>query len=427
MNRSGFPLQGALAVVAGLMFLAALGLLVAGCGSGGSKAPVLEGPAQTKPSSHAMEDIAAVASGGNAFALDLFGVIRPADGNFVCSPYAVSTVLSLAMAGARGQTEQEFRTVLHADLADASLYPALGALDVSLSEIADFVPASALWGQAGMPYQKAFVDLLGRTYGAPLRLVDFDDYAAAAQTINQWMYDATNGRIPQAVDPDGPRADKTVLMLTTAAYMKAKWEEPFQPSLTRDLPFRLPDGTEIRVPTMCGLRDEYDYMEGDGLQAIDVPYDDGRLSFMVVLPAAGGFGEVGEALTSERVDEITAALATRHVTLQLPRFTFSSSVDLKAPLRGLGLVAAFSAKTADFSGMTSEQTEISGVGEEAFVLVDEAGTEAAAGATVTFTAGVSQDEVLLAVDRPFYFLIRDRQTGAILFLGQVTDPSRHGS
>jgi len=131
--------------------------------------------------------------------------------------------------------------------------------------------------------------------------------------------------------------------------------------------------------------------------------------------------EVGDRLTIELLDRILGAMESRNVTLYLPRFTFSSHSDLVQPLKDLGLATGFSSN-ADFSGMSSERSEVSGVGEEAFILVDEAGTEAAAGATVTMAAGVSVDDVSLFVDRPFYFLIRDQETGVILFLGQVTDP-----
>jgi serpin B len=422
MKTSGRFLRYVVATLIALLLGIALGLPLTGCARDATEAAaVLKGDSQAKPSKQATLDAGDAASSSNAFAYDLFGAVRPEEGNFVCSPYAVSTVLSMAMAGARGRTELEFREVLHLDLPQDSLFPALGALDVSLAEIEEFTSASSLWGQTGTPYEQEFVDLLGRTYGAPLRLVDFGNYAAAAETINQWMTEATKGRIPRAVDPEGPRPDVIVLMLTTAAYMKAKWEEPFQLSLTKRLPFHLLNGAETETPTMCGLRDKYDYMEDADLQAIEIPYDDGRLSFTVVLPAEGRFMEVGDRLTIELLDRILGAMESRNVTLYLPRFTFSSHSDLVQPLKDLGLATGFSSN-ADFSGMSSERSEVSGVGEEAFILVDEAGTEAAAGATVTMAAGVSVDDVSLFVDRPFYFLIRDQETGVILFLGQVTDP-----
>ena len=168
----------------------------------------------------------------------------------------------MTMAGARGETEQEFARVLHLDLPKERLYPALGALDLSLAGIKDYpsTSASSLWGQTGQAYQQAFVDLLGETYGAPLRLVDFGNYAEAAKVINRWVSDATKGRIVKAVSPSGPRPDVIVLMLTNAVYMKAKWLKPFVPSQTTDSPFHLSDGTTVQVPTMHQMPEDFSYM-----------------------------------------------------------------------------------------------------------------------------------------------------------------------
>ncbi len=202
MNASGRLQRYSVVTLVTLLLVIAVGLALAGCAPSGTEAAaILKGESQAKPSSQATLNATAAASSGNAFAFDLFGAVRPEERNFVCSPYAISTVLSMAMAGAKGPTQQEFREVLHLDLPEESLYPALGALDVSLAKIDEFTSASSLWGQTGMPYQQEFVDLLGRTYDAPLRLVDFGNYAAAAETINQWMTEATKGRIPRAVDP----------------------------------------------------------------------------------------------------------------------------------------------------------------------------------------------------------------------------------
>lgn len=416
-------------VLLGILLVAAIVLSLAGCGtqprgeqqvSSRSASAVLTGKSQAGASAEAESDVPLVAASSNAFAFDLFGAIRPKDGNFVCSPYGVSVVLSMTMAGARGETEQEFAEVLHLGLPKERLYPALGALDLSLADIEDFTSASSLWGQTGQPYEQAFVDLLGETYGAPLRLVDFGDYEAAAETINQWVSDATKGRIEKAVSPGGPRPDVIVLMLTNAVYMKAKWLKPFLPSQTMDSSFHLLDGSTVQVPTMQKT-EELTYTSDPILQAVELPYADGRLSFLVILPEEGRFAEVGQELSTERLDQLLAAMTSHKVTLQLPRFTFSSSSDLMQVLQDLGLHTAFSSR-ADFSGMSSRGGEISGVGQEAFIEVDEEGTEAAASATVTIAAGISTDDVFLPLDRPFYYLVRDNQTGVILFLGQVTDP-----
>jgi serpin B len=386
---------------------------------------VLRGGHQAVPSPQAERDAPRAAADSNAFGFDLFGALRPEDKNFVCSPYVISVVLSQAMAGAKGPTRQQFAQVLRMDFPEESLFPALGALDRSLDDIEDFSSVSSLWGQIGKKYEQSFVDLLGKTYGSPLRLVDFGDYAAAAEEINRWMSDATHGRIGQAVDPNGPRPDVIVLMLTSAVYMKAEWDEPFPRSLTHDSGFHLLDGTVAQVPMMNQMPEHLQYMSDDTLQAVEVPYADGRLSCLVVLPEQGRFAEVGQALDADRVDGMLAAMTSRNVTLALPRFTFTSSSDLVPALQTLGLRSAFGSE-ADFSGMSDTHSEISGVGEQAFILVDEAGTEAAAGATITMSAGVSMDDVFMSTDRPFFFLIRDTKTGAILFLGQVTDPRGEG-
>jgi serpin B len=413
----------------GIFVAAAIVFLVAGCGTqpGGeqqisskSASAVLTGKSQARASAGAESDVPLVAASSNAFAFDLFGAIRPKDGNFVCSPYGVAAVLSMTMAGARGETEEEFARVLHLDLPKERLYPALGALDLSLADIEDFTSASSLWGQTGQPYEKAFVDLLGQTYGAPLRLVDFGNYSAAARTINRWVSDATKGRIQKAVSPDGPRPDVIVLMLTNAVYMKAKWLKPFLPSQTIDSSFHLLDGSTVQVPTMQET-EELRYLSDPTLQAAELPYADGRLSLVVILPEEGRFAEVGQELSTERLDQLLAAMTNRKVALQLPRFTFSSSSDLVQVLQDLGIKAAFSSR-ADFSGMSRLGSQISGVGQEAFIVVDEEGTEAAASATVTMAAGISMDGIFFPVDRPFYYLVRDEQTGVIVFLGQVADP-----
>jgi serpin B len=432
LTKIGKTLAGCVpTALSAVVLMAALLVALAGCGapsdnqlqtSAKSASAVLSGQHRAKPTSEAKGDAAAVAASSNAFAFDLFGAIRPEERNFVCSPYGVSVVLSMAMAGARGVTQQEFAQVLHLDLPEGTLFPALGALDVSLAGIKDLTSASSLWGQTGQPYEQSFVDLLGRTYGAPLRLVDFGDYRAAAESINQWVSEATNGRIQRSADPNGPRPDTIVLMLTNAVYMKAKWEKPFLHAQTSNSDFRLLSGAAVQGPIMNQLPEDLNYMSDSTLQAAELPYADGRLSFLVILPAEGQFVEVGRELSPQRLEQVLSAMETRTVALALPRFTFSSSSDLVDALQRLGLKAAFSSG-ADFSGMSTVRSQISGVAEEAFVLVDEAGTEAAAGATITMSAGVPPDEVFMAVDRPFYYLIRDKQTGVILFMGQVTDPS----
>jgi serpin B len=420
MRSQGHFSRYVLATLLSLSLVAVIGLPVVGCGSQSvNGASVLEGKSQTKPSPQANSDMSTVATAGNAFAFDLFGTLRSKEQNLVYSPYGLSVVLSMAMGGAKGDTYQELADTLHLDLPADRLFPALGALDQSLDHISDLTSASSLWGQKGLSYQRDYIDLLGKTYGAPLRLVDFQsDYPAAVKTINEWASKNTNGRIPQVAAPGSPPAPPVNFMLTNAVYLKAKWVEPFKPEQTSQGPFHLPVGESVQVPIMHRTG-HFNYASLGGLEAVEIPYKDGRLSFVALVPALGQFESVGGSLSSEQVERLITAMADREVSLGLPRFTFSSSPDVTAGLRSLGLVTPFTG-AADFSGIATIGSFVFRVAEEAFIVVDEEGTEAAAGATVVGVA--SAPDVMLMIDRPFYFLVRDTETGAILFLGQVTDP-----
>jgi serpin B len=391
--------------------------------SGSNASAVLVGKSQAIPSVEAKMDISTVAASSNDFSFELFKAIRSDSENLVYSPYGLSVVLSMTMAGAKGDTQQELSQVLHLGLPESRLYPALGALDSSLAGLNDFTSASALWGQTGRQYEQAFIDLLGETYGAPLRLVDFGNYQAAAKTINDWVSENTKGRIPELVSPDRPRPDIIVLMLTNAVYMKAAWRQPFPHWQTADRPFHLLDGTIIQVPTM-GQTGNFSYLSEPALQALELPYSDGRLSLVVLAPAAGHFDDFARDMSAEQLQQALARFKTGELDLEMPRFTFSSSPNVTQALQLLGLKAPFSSQ-ADFSGMITGQSNISAVVQKAFIAVNEEGTEAAATSGVTMAAGDTTTITpppSLHIDRPFYYLVRDNATGTILFLGQVTDP-----
>jgi serpin B len=408
----------AVAALLSLSLVVGVSLPLAGCGAAAGGAAALHGKGQAEPSAQAKSDLPAVVAGCNALAFDLFRTIRSEEDSVVYSPYGLSLVLTMAMGGAKGDTYRDLANTLHQDLPAGRLFPALGALDRSLARVGELTSASALWGQTGLSYERDYVDLLGETYGAPLRLVDFEsDYAGAVKAVNDWTSRSTKGRIPQVAAPEVPPRDKPLFMLTSAVYLKAKWEEPFKPEQTSRCSFHLPGGEEIQVPVMNQTGD-LRYASADGVEAVEVPYKDGRLSLLALVPVSGRFEAVGSSLNWERVERLLAAMSEREVRLGLPRFTVSSSPDVTSGLKELGLGAPFGA--ADFSGIVNVNFWVGEIAERAVITVDEEGTEAAAGATVVMTAGAA--DVNLLIDRPFYFLIRDKETGAILFLGQVTDP-----
>jgi serpin B len=257
-----------------------------------------------------------------------------------------------------------------------------------------------------------------------MRLLDFaTDAGAARVTINDWVENQTEGRIKDLIPPGVVNA-ATRLVLTNAIYFNAAWQHPFESHLTEDGPFYLLDGSELSVPLML-QSESFGYAEGEGYQAVELPYDGRQLSMVILLPERGRFGAFEESLSAESMSAVLEALEYQRVTLTLPKFEYESEFGLGQTLAEMGMDAAFSGE-ADFSGMTgTRDLFISEVIHKAFVGVDEEGTEAAAATAVVMaeTAMQAEEPMVVTVDRPFLFFIRDIETGVILFLGRVVDPS----
>jgi serpin B len=379
-------------------------------------------------------DLSELVEGNGAFALDLYHALRGKGGNLFYSPYSISVALAMTYAGARGETEQQMADALHYTLPQDRLHPAFNALDLALASRGEGARgkdgegfrlhiANAIWGQAGYTFLSEFLDVLAVNYGAGLRLVDFVAASEEARvTINDWVSEQTEGRIKDLI-PSGAIDALTRLVLTNAIYFNAAWSVPFQEELTEDGPFYLLDGTEVTVPMMKQI-ESLGYAAGQGYQAVELPYDGYELSMVLLVPEAGEFDAFEDALDVERVESILQNLAPTQVALSMPKFTIESSFSLVDALDALGMPDAFSEK-ADFSGMTgNRELFVSDVVHKAFVSVDEAGTEAAAATAVIMALTAAPAEpIRVTVDRPFIFAIRDIETGALLFVGRVIDPS----
>ena len=285
-------------------------------------------------------------------------------------------------------------------------------------------------------------------YGAGLSQLDFiepEGRQESAEIINGWVSEETNGKIPTIVSPahfgscDPPPWDCTRLVLTNAIYFKGLWAEDyeFDEKDTEEDFFNRADGSTVKVPMMRQKR-KLRYAEGDNYQAVQLPYQGRRLAMFIFLPAPGKFDEFAAGLNSETLSGFNDSWNERVVDLTMPRFEMEKSVDAKAVLQKLGMTDAFNPApgVADFSGMAdfSSPTSpdpglyVSDVLHKAFVEVNEKGTEAAAATAVIMTVPASMPPtplppVVMDVDRPFIFLIRDTRTDAILFLGRVADPS----
>jgi len=282
---------------------------------------------------------------------------------------------------------------------------------------------NAIWGQEGYNFLSGFLDLLAENYGAGLRILDFANAPEESRiTINNWVSDQTEGRIEDLIS-QGLIDALTRLVLTNAIYFNAAWQHPFSEDMTEDGPFYLLDGGEVMVP-MMRQAESFGYAEGDGYQAVELPYDGRELSMVLLLPEAGQFEAFEGSLDAQRVGAILKDLEFRRVTLTMPKFEFESDFSLGETLIALGMPVAFSGG-ADFSGMTGNRDLFIGdVIHKAFVSVDEAGTEAAAATAVVMpTAGPPEEPVEVTVDRPFVFLIHDIETGTILFVGRIVAPS----
>ena len=379
-------------------------------------------------------DLTMLVKGNSDFAFDLYQALNKEDDNIFYSPYSMSLALAMTYAGARGETEQQMADTLHFVLPQDHLHPAFNRLDIELSHRGEGAQGkdgegfrlnivNAIWGQKDYEFLTTFLDTLAENYGAGLRLLDFmSGPDESCLTINNWVSEQTEGRIENLI-PQGLINELTRLVLTNAIYFNAAWQYPFSEDITGDGPFYLLDGAEVTVP-MMRQTESFGYTEGDRYQAVELPYDGGELSMVILLPQSDQFEAFEGSMDAQRVEDMVKALEPRQVTLTMPRFEFESSFSLKETLATMGMPVAFSGG-ADFSGMTGNRDLfIADVVHKAFVSVDEAGTEAAAAtAAVMKLTAVPETPVEVTIDHPFIFLIRDMETGTVLFVGRVVNPS----
>jgi len=382
-----------------------------------------------------------VATGNNKFALELYAKLRSREGNLFFSPYSISTALAMAYAGARGETETEMAKVLHFPtvpsetvavkdtFARMRFHSAFGTIVKDLNARGrkgsyELTVANALWGQKGYGFLEEFLGLIKTNYDGQLNEVDFIRATEAARkTINTWVEKQTNNKIKNLIQK-GVLDSMTRLVLTNAIYFKGNWARQFKEERTKEAPFTLADGQKVEV-AMMNQTAEFNYMETEDFQGLELPYVDDELSMIILLPKEfDGLDEFEKTLTSENLSKWLGKLRNREVVVSVPKFKMTSQFGLASVLKSMGMVDAFSAN-ADFSGMNGKRDLfISAVIHKAYVDVNEEGTEAAAATAVTMkltSIGPAQIPVFRA-DHPFLFLIRDNHSGSILFIGRVMNP-----
>jgi serpin B len=384
-----------------------------------------------------------VVAGNNLFAAGLYQKLCGGDENLFFSPYSISTALAMAYAGARDSTEAQMARALcfptspevvrelpvsGETMTQAEFTETFGALIKHLNarggDAFELRVANALWGQENYAFLESYQQIAESAYGGRLQELDFRGATEQArQTINTWVERQTNDKIRNLIQR-GVLGPLTRLVLTNAIYFKGNWASQFDPAETRDEPFTLPDDTKIQVP-MMHQEEEFGYAETSTLQVLEMPYVGRTLSMVVLLPKrTDGLGTLEADLNAENLSRWLASVRRRKVVVAMPRFEMTHKTSLERVLNSMGMREAFG-RNADFSGMTGgRDLFISAVVHQAYIDVNEEGTEAAAATGVVIrTTSVGPDRTpVFRADHPFVFVIRDRQTGSILFLGRTMNP-----
>jgi serpin B len=370
-----------------------------------------------------------IVRGNNTFAWELYARLADGEKNAFFSPYSISTALAMTYAGARGDTAAQMAKVLGLPDDRDAVHAAFGQLIDDLNARGKegaftLHVANALWGQRGYGFLDAFLELTRKHYGAGLREVDFAGAPEdARKTINAWIEERTRDKIKDMIKR-GVLKPSTTLVLTNAIYFKGNWASPFDPKQTLDEPFILHDGKKTEVP-MMHQKAEFGYLEADDLQILELPYEGKSIAMLVLLPRKhDGLPALEKKLNAGRVDEWCGKLRTREVIVALPKFKLTCEFELTKTLPAMGMTDAFGGK-ADFSGMTGRRDLFIGaVLHKAFVDVNEEGTEAAAATAVMMerTAVMPNPPPVFRADHPFVFVIRDRETGSVLFVGRAMNP-----
>ncbi|MBX3246751.1 MAG: serpin family protein [Myxococcales bacterium] len=408
-----------------------LGLTALGfaCGSDDPEPPgeYLRSSVERLSQSSDLSEVRALTRNNATFAVGLHAELPPGE-NLFYSPHSISTALAMTYAGAAGETAQEMRETLRFAQAPEVLHQAFNTLDQRLESRgrgqrgADGSPfrlrvVNALFAQRGFAVRDTYLDDMARYYGAGLSLLDFvTETEPSRAAINRWVADVTEDRIDELI-PRGAVTPDTVLVLTNAVYFNAAWKDAFREESTQVGAFERLDGTSVDVPLMRGQVASRIHT-GEGWIAAEIPYAGDEVSMVLVVP--DDLTAFEAQLDAEALDRIVDGLVSAEISVTMPRFEMRSKLSLREMLSAMGMASAF--ELADFSNLTPETgLAITDVLHEGFVRVNEKGTEAAA-ATAVIVGRVSVPQEVAAT-RPFLFFIRDVETGAVLFVGRVVDPS----
>ena len=381
-----------------------------------------------------LTEIEQTAIDNNRFALDMYRELAGKEENVFFSPWSLNSALSMTYEGARDETAEEIRSVLHFSENVTLEGSYLSALDKRINDNnLGFIlsTANAIWVDKDISLIKEYADVVEGYYHSKADNVDFKDTPDdARQTINTWVEQKTADKIKDLIPPN--YVDHlTRLVLTNAIYFKGAWVKEFDRTKTWNDIFITGDGRTVTVPMMKRLDEEarFNYLEKRDMQMLQMQYKGENISLLILLPKEHDIVPLEKSLTVDKLDQWKRDLKEQRVDVYIPKFKINANYFLAKNLTKMGMPTAF-AEMADLSGIsTGKGLFISEVIHQAFIDVDEKGTEAAAATAVLTKEGLSQDTDQMApifrADHPFLFLIEDKETNCILFMGKFSDPSKN--
>ena len=372
-------------------------------------------------------DLRAQVAGNSEFALATVQKLMATSGsdNIFFSPYSISTALSMTYAGARENTARQMADTLRFRLPPADQHAAFAALARAMKPDGKnyrLEISNALWGQQGYAFQPEFLELVQKYYAGGFNTVDFAGQTEESRAIiNRWVEQKTADKIKNLL-AQGSLTPLTRLVLTNAIYFKGDWANQFKPAMTRPMPFHVNEAQTVDVP-MMRQSGNFLFAETDAVKVLELPYLGNELSMVLVLPK-GKPEEFAQTLDLARLHEWQGMVARQEVDIYLPKFKFETQYELKELLSDMGMVDAFELPPADFSGISGHKDlYITKVIHKAIIEVNEEGSEAAAATAVVVGTKAVMHKPVFKADHPFLFMIRHNETGSILFMGRVANPT----
>jgi len=390
-------------------------------------------PPTVDDSDSTLEGITQVTSANNKFSIDLYKELSTSNnGNLFFSPYSISSALAMTYEGADGKTAQEMKAVFYFPDSEilrpnfAAIYSTINKTDKQY----ELRTGNALWAQNDYEFLPEYFSTIEKYYGGKVTNLDFiNEKELSRKTINNFIEEQTNNRIKEII-PQGAIDNDTKLILSNAIYFLGKWDTEFDKGNTEKRDFTTSTGTIQTSMMFMAPKDnkKFNYYENEKIQVLELPYKDKELSMIILLPKeTDGLKTLEQEITYDNLNEWIKGQSIKNIKeIYLPKFEFKTSTNLNEILAKLGMPTAFSPEYADFSKMTSKnELYIALVLHDAFIKVDEKGTEAAAATIVRMnrSSALLDDEIIFKADHPFIFLIKENSTDTILFMGRITNPS----